>query len=98
MRATMCGSIDRASGIHNYDRHHVRLAQTNCAGYLEGDYVWVYRPSITVRVTLRATMCGSIDRASGIHNYDRHHVRLAQTNCAGYLEGDYVWVYRPART
>jgi hypothetical protein len=43
-----------------------------------------------------------------IHNYARQHLQLASNrmktrydklaNCAGYQEGDRVWLYRPTRT
>jgi hypothetical protein len=48
-----------------------------------------------------------VDRLHNIHNYARKHLRLVSdrmktrydraANCAGYQEGDNVWLYRPTR-
>jgi hypothetical protein len=48
-----------------------------------------------------------VDRLHDIHNYARKHLKLASdriktrydsaANCAGYHEGDNVWLYRPTR-
>jgi hypothetical protein len=49
-----------------------------------------------------------VDYLRNIHNYARQHLRLASNrmktrydklaNCAGYQEGDRVWLYHPTRT
>jgi hypothetical protein len=59
------------------------------------------RPTIELAANL-------VDHLRDIHNYARQHLRLASNrmktrydkmaNCAGYHEGDRVWLYRPTRT
>jgi hypothetical protein len=51
--------VDHINDIHNYARQHLNLASdrmktrydklVKCAGYHEGDRVWLYRPSFNPR-------------------------------------------------